>query len=379
MKYFVFNKTSDYTRGYTEHLEVSSSGLASEPGFFGRAAFFSRVLDSGKEGTIWHRMTGKRLKDSPAAIRISFYTSEELILEEPEEKVDLREVMRSDEYSVSEKKKRLQPFLRKELTFGTDVLLHSLEGRYLWFLLELYPQTEETVELGEFMVSFQNRSWTTYLPEIYQKEMGNNSFLERYLSIFQSLYDDLGTQIREIPACLDPETAKREFLEWLADWLDIEDPYMWNERQLRFLLEHAMEFQAARGTRRGIELFVELYTGEKPFVIEWQDWAEYRDAPVYGKLLEELYTDDSGSFMVLVREESIPAYQEHQTLLRILEQIKPVQMEVNLIVLKPYIFADGYSYLGVNSVLGQYEEAALGGNSRLAFTTMTGEEERNKS
>lgn len=379
MKYFVFNKTSDYTRGYMEHLTASASGLASETGFFGRAVFFSRVLDSGKKGTIWHRMIGKRLKDGSAAIRISFYTSEEIELEIQGKSVDLREVMRSKEFSISEKKECFQPFLRKELTFGTDMLLHSLDGRYFWFLLEIYPQTEESVELGEFMISFQAQSWTAYLPELYQREMGNNSFLDRYLSIFQSLYDDLGTQIREIPKHLDPETAKREFLEWLAEWLDIEDPYMWNERQLRFLLEHAMEFQAARGTRRGIELFVELYTGEKPFVIEWQDWSSYRNASPYGKLLGELYADDPGCFTVLVQEACIPAYQEHQTLLRILEQIKPVQMEVNLIVLKPYIFADGYSYLGVNSVLGQYERAALGGNSRLAFATVTGNEERSDS
>lgn len=379
MKYFVFNKSSDYTRGYMEHLKAEPSGLASEYGYFGKAVFFSRILDSGKQGTIWHRMTGRYLNESPAAIRISFYTSEELEPDIMGKRVDLRQIIHSDKLSVSEKKEQLHMFLRKELPYGTDMLLHSLEGRYLWFFLEVYPQTEEAVRLGEFMISFQAQNWTRYLPELYQKEMGNDSFLDRYLAIFQSLYDDLGDQIRDIPEYLDPAMAKKEVLEWMTDWLDIEDPYMWNESQLRFLLEHAMEFHAARGTKRGIELFVELYTGEKPFVIEWQDWEEYRDIPHYGKLLEKLYADDPGSFTVLVRESGIPAYQDYQTLLRILEQIKPVQMEVSLIVLNPYIFADGYSYLGVNSVLGRYEEAALDGNSRLAFATVAEEEERSKS
>lgn len=378
MKYFIFNKTSDYTRGYTEHLQVSALGLKSDSGFFGRAAFFSRVLDSGTEGTVWHRMTGKFRKESPAAIRMSFYTSDEIVFANGEKTIDLRDWMKSEQLSVAEKKERLKPFLRKETAFGTDVLLHSMEGRYLWFLLEIYPQTQEAVELGEFLISFPAQSWTRYLPEVYQREMGNNSFLDRYLSIFQSLYDDVGNKIREIPMYLDPQTAPEESLEWLSEWLDIEDPYMWNEKQLRFLLEHAMEFQKARGTKKGIELFVELYTGQKPFVVEWQDWVAYRDTLVYGKLLEDLYEDNPGSFMVLVQESCIPDYRDHQTLLRILEQIKPVQMEVNLIVLKPYIFADGYSYLGVNSVLGQYEEAVLGGNSRLAFATVALEEERSE-
>ncbi len=376
MKYFVFNKTSDYNRGYAEHMEGSPSGLVTETGFFGKAAFFSRILDSGKEGTIWHRMTGKQKKKGSAAIRISFYASDTIQYLEQGETMNLKELLKSAELSLSEKKKRLEPFLKKEMSYSQDILLHGLEGRYLWFLLEVYPQTDEPVALGEFMITFPAQSWMKYLPELYQKQMGNQSFLDRYLAVFQSLYEDVGGEIKSFPQQLDPKTADQQFLEELAGWLDIETPYMWRESQLRFLLEHAMEFQASRGTRRGIELLVELYTGEKPFVIEWQDWSVYQNNGSYGKLLEQLYEDDPGCFTVLVKEENIPAYQEHQTLLRILEQIKPVQMEVNLIVLKPYIFTDGYSYLGVNSVLGQYEKAALDTNTRLAFATLTGEEER---
>lgn len=350
-----------------EHLQVSADGIETESGFFGKAAFFSRILDSTKEGNIWHRMTGERNKDSHAAIRISFYASDMLLFETAKGYVDLREWMRSTEISISEKKKRFAPFLKKELAFGEDILLHGIEGRYLWFLLEIYPQTEDSVKLGAFMVRFGVKSWTTYLPELYQKGMGSNSFLERYLAIFQSLYDDMGMQMKDVINELEPKTASKKFLTWLAEWLDIEMPYLWNEKQLRFLLAHSMEFQEARGTKRGIELFVELYTGEKPFVIEWQDWADKKE---YGKLLGQLYTDDPDCFTVLVKESCIPTHKEHQTLLRILEQIKPVQMEVNLIVLESYLFLDGYSYLGVNSVLGQYENAVLGTNSRLAFATL---------
>ena len=51
-------------------------------------------------------------------------------------------------------------------------------------------------------------------------------------------------------------------------------------------------------------------------------------------------------------------------------------MEVNLIILESYLFLDGYSYLGINSVLGQYEEAVLGTSSRLAFATLAEDCER---
>ena len=376
MKYFVFNKASDYERGYGQHVAVSAQGILVRPDFYGKAAFFSRVLDSFEAGTVWHRMLCRRFEAQHTAVQISYYTAEQLVFENQEERVDLQEIIRSEELSLSEKKERLLPFLRCQFPFVPDILLHGMQGRYLWFLLEIYPQAEEEIRLGDFQVYFPAQSWKDYLPELYQKEMGNNSFLDRYLSVFQSLYDDLGTQIRNLTNCLDQGSAEPEYLEWLADWLNVEEPYMWTEKQLRFLLEHIMEFYGARGTRRGIELFVELYTGEKPFVIEWEEWEGFRENIGQGRLLSALYPNDPGSFTVLVREGCIPGYKEHQALLRMIERLKPVQLELQLIILKPYIFSDRYSYLGVNSVLGQYEEAVLDGSGRIAFATVAEDDER---
>lgn len=374
MNYFVFNKTSDYTRGYMEHVTAGPSGILVESGYTGRAVFLSRVMDSAVSGTIWHRMTCRDCAQDRVAARISFYTAEEPDCPCGEDSLDVREVIRSKAFSLTRKKEYLRPFLKKQVPFGPDILLHSLEGRYMWFLLEIFPQTEEEVRIGTFMIRFPAVSWIRYLPELYQKEMGNNSFLDRYLSIFQSLYDDVGDLIRKFSDWLEPGLAQPGILNWMAGWLDVEEPYIWTEEQLRYLLEHIMEFYRARGTRRGVELFVELYTGRKPFVVEWQDVALFREKGVQRELLESLYEDDPDSFTVLVQEECVPGYKEHQTLIRIIEQISPVRMELHLIVLKPYIFADGYSYLGVNSVLGRYEEAVLGQNSRLAFASVAGEE-----
>ncbi len=374
MKYFVFNKTSDYSRGYAEHVTPGPDGIRTEAGYEGCAGYFSRVLDSACSGTVWHRMTCESCAEDQAAVRISFYAAEEPVCPWGENTLDIHEVIHSEALTLSQKKKQLSPFLKTRLPFGADLLLHSVEGRYLWFLLEIYPQTEEPVRIGRFTVYFPAVSWVMYLPELYQKEMGNNSFLDRYLSIFQSLYDDAGMRIRKFSDCLKPGMADPEILHWMAGWLDVEEPYIWNQEQLRYLLEHVMEFYRARGTRRGVEMFVELYTGQKPFVVEWQDVADFWEKGVQKRLLRDLYEDNPDSFTVLVSEACIREYKDHQTLIRIIEQIKPVRLKMHLIVLKPYIFADGYSYMGVNSVLGQYEGAVLGQNSRLAFSSVAGEE-----
>jgi len=369
MKYFLFNKASDYERGYAEHASWDGRGLAVEPGYMGKAVFFSRVLDSGEDGTRWHRLTCAFPGGSGAAMRISFYTSDGAVWEQEGETVELRKLIRSPERTPAEKKAAMSRFLRRQAPFAPDLLLHGLEGRYLWFLLELYPQGGDFPALRDFTIYFPAESWVSGLPELYRGS-GEDSFLDRYLSIFQSLQDDLTRQIRSFPLCLDPETAPPDFLSWLAGWLDIEEPYMWEEKKLRRLLGRAVELYGARGTRRGLESFVELYTGEKPFIVEWQDWEDFRGNGERGRLLEKLYEADPGCLTVMVRESCIPAPGGVQALYRLLESLKPVQLRVRLIVLKPYLFADWYSYLGVNSVLGRYDEAVLGVTGRLAFATV---------
>lgn len=371
MKYFVFNKTSDYERGYGEYMAYHSAGISVLKDCLGRAFFWSRILDSVSAGTLWHRLTCNVPEAGSAVIRISFYTSDEITFEEEGRTLDLKRTLRSEQLSLSEKKDICRPFLRKQLPLAPDILLHGLEGRYLWFLLEIYPQGTGQIEMGNFMVYFPAESWTANLPELYRRDMGNDSFSDRFLAIFQSIYDDISRQIKEFGNCLDPGVAGPDMLHGIAAWMDVEEPYMWTEKQLRYLLAHAKEFFKTRGTAKGIEMYVELYTGETPFVIECQDWEKYTDS--YDGLLKKLYENDPYSVTVLVREECIPTYKDHRALLRMLEQVGPVQMKIRLVVLKPYIFADEYSYLGVNSVLGQYEAAMLGRGGRLNFTAISEE------
>ena len=371
MKYFVFNKTSDYERGYGEYMAYHSTGLSVKKECSGKASFWSRILDSVSDGNRWHRLTCKIPEAENAIVRISLYTSDEIVFGEGDKTLDLKKTLRSEQLSLSQKKEICQPFLRKQLPMAPDILLHGLTGRYLWFLLEIYPQVSGQIEIGDFMVFFPAESWTANLPELYRRDLGNNSFLDRFLTIFQSVYDDISLQIKEFINCLDPGVAGNDLLYMLAAWMDVEEPYMWTEKQLRYLLAHTKEFFEARGTAKGIEMFVELYTGEVPFVVECQDWEAFRDS--YDGLFKRLYKDEPYSVTVLIKEECIPTYKEHQALLRMLKQVGPVQMEICLVVLKPYIFADGYSYLGVNSVLGQYDGATLGSGSRLDFTAIADE------
>jgi len=52
---------------------------------------------------------------------------------------------------------------------------------------------------------------------------------------------------------------------------------------------------------------------------------------------------------------------------------KPAHMECRIVALKPYIFLGQHSYLGINSVLGQYKAFQLDGLCAVPFSIVAEE------
>ena len=77
-----------------------------------------------------------------------------------------------------------------------DVLLHQVKGRYLWFKVILAGQKGREPEISRMQIYFPKDTWLKYLPEVYQNDVESASFLERYLAIFQSVYEDMTKRIR---------------------------------------------------------------------------------------------------------------------------------------------------------------------------------------
>ena len=99
-----------------------------------------------------------------------------------------------------------------------DFLLHELKGRYLWILIRISGAAVDSHFCIEgFRVEFPWTSFSGYLPEIYQ-EAGQNSFFERYMAVFQSMYEDLEQQVDHLPRILDYESTPDENLETLLTW-----------------------------------------------------------------------------------------------------------------------------------------------------------------
>jgi len=370
--YFVFNKEADYRRGWGDNLRLTGSGIrADSPARPG--VFWSRLLDCGEKETVWHRMTMDSRSLGEASVRFSFYCSESRNAVWQGRNRDLDELLRSPDLTDEDRRTLSAPALARTALNPTDILLHELRGRYVWFRAELLPGGGETPEIGNLRLRFPQETWLRYLPEVYQADPAGKDFTERFLGIFQSLWDDLDEEIRGVARCFDPDAVGREYLEWLAGWLDVEDVYLWTEEQLRTLVRRGMELYRIRGTRQYVCEIVKLYTGQEPWVVEHSGIEPFFADAGQAAVLKELYGESPYMVTLVLDSSALESSDAHRALLHVIDSAKPAWIEVNLVVLKPYIFLDKYSYLGINSALNRYRPLNLDGYSALPFTGLGGD------
>lgn len=106
--------------------------------------------------------------------------------------------------------------------------------------------------------------YSRYLPDIYQE----NDFLQRFLSIFEDIWEPLEQRQDYIHMYFDPRTCPAPFLPWLASWLGLTFNPHWPEARRRRLLAQAMDLYRWRGTRYGLMRMIEVCTGLTPVIIE---------------------------------------------------------------------------------------------------------------
>ncbi len=364
--YFVFNKPSDYRRGWSDNMHILGGAVeAQDPERPG--VFWSRLLDSREKETLWHRLTMQSRSLGENSIRFDFYCSDSRQTQWDGQQRDLDRLIRDPELTDEERRVVSSPWLCRTAWNPKDILLTGLQGRYLWFRLELVPQGGETPQVSGIKLRFPQESWLKYLPEIYQDSGG---FTHRYLGIFQSLYEDLDEQIRSVAQYFDPQAAGGEYLEWLCGWIGVEDGYLWPEEKLRELVRRGMELYRIRGTRQYVVEMVKLYTGEEPWVIEYSEVEPFCGDGARAALMEELYGASPYLVTLVLPGAALQNNDAYKALLRIIDNARPAWVEVNLVVLTPYLFLDKYSYLGINSTLEGYQTLDLYGDSALPFARL---------
>lgn len=370
-KYFVFNKETDFLRGSWENIAFLSPGIRISNVDVAKGIYFSRLLDTREKKMKWHRLLVERAFTSKEAFKLKIYVSDVRYLEYEGKNYDIGEVLSDNSIPIGLKQQMFEQFLAKTFDDPEDALLFDIEGRYLWFQILLTSQNGISPEITKIKLFFPKNTWMEYLPEVYQANPKSASFVERFLGIFQTIYQDMTQQIDSVAKFFDANSVNEEILRWLAEWMAIDDSYVWTEENLRYLVANALYLYSMRGTVDYLEKMVKLYTGRTPYIIEHHQLEPFLTGNKRADLITELYGDNKYIFTVIVDMEAIVSNKEFKILTKIIDSSKPAHMESNLIVLEPFIFLDQHSYLGINSVLGQYHDFVLDGQAAISFTTIS--------
>ncbi len=353
MSYFVINKQLDYQRGFLEGGEFREGRLQIRQGNRTGACFISRLFDSREPGTEWARFTARGVPDAGAGLQLGFYASEEDWISVSGVHRPIAELISDPGMPAAQKKALFMPLLKKHIVGHDDVLLNGVKGRYLFFILDLYPR-ENGNSCGDMCLHFPKDSWLKYLPGVYSRDAESAEFTERFLGIFQSMYEDRGREIRKSAAMLNPDSCSRGILVQLAEWMDIRDIYLWPEDKLRILIRRMPDLSSRRGTIGGIREYLELYLGEKPVVRE--------------------DSNDPLCLVVGVREDYIDDPRESRALIRIIGHMKPAGMKVRLEAVSRRIQPESEVQIGINSKLLAPEETERDGEPQAEDAPQAGRE-----
>jgi phage tail-like protein len=137
-------------------------------------------------------------------------------------------------------------------------------------VLEQRPARGQMVyETTEVTVWIARRGYIEHLPAIYRRSDAVGRNLVRDLCfVFEHMFDSIEQNLTDGWRFYDPHVAPPEFLEWLARWTAFTTDLDWPEAQRRALIKRAVDLYRIRGTKRGLTLFLKLFTGHEPDIKE---------------------------------------------------------------------------------------------------------------
>ncbi len=139
-----------------------------------------------------------------------------------------------------------------------------------WTVLSQEPGKGQIVDADTIVtIRVAQRSFADFLPGIYRTSIyEGHTHLRDFLWIIRHMFDSVAMKVNNIANYFDPYTTPPEFLPWLASWIAFVLDEDWPEGKKRYLLRHAVEYYKIRGTVKGLKLFLSIFVGVEPEIIE---------------------------------------------------------------------------------------------------------------
>ncbi len=131
------------------------------------------------------------------------------------------------------------------------------------------PDAGEAIPEEGIRLVVAGKNYIDYLPRIYrQYDIREGMFLKRFMWLLKHPRIPIDRVIKNIHTYFQPFNTPRKFLPWLASVLALVLDEGWDEGKKRELIASIVRIYKLRGTPRGLALYLKIYTGSKPEIIE---------------------------------------------------------------------------------------------------------------
>jgi phage tail-like protein len=215
----------------------------------------TKPLDSNVYNCQWHRME-LRLSHLPAGTQVAVKAFAcAAIGDAPVAVKDPRWIEAFTVVAAVQPKPGEVSRLRSE-TF----LIQGGLGQFLTILLEVQGDGFGTPVVESLRVHYPRETYLEYLPPLYSSTEPMRVFLEGFLSIFQSEWDEFDRRVEESEALFDPRAVPAgTAMKYLAGWLALQLEDTWCADQNRQLLEATPKILSIRGTLEALRRHVAVY------------------------------------------------------------------------------------------------------------------------
>jgi phage tail-like protein len=213
--------------------------------------YVSQGLDSQREGCQWHKLVFSLAEPIPIGTQFTVWT------------------YTADEARSADEIDSLLPHeWQTAQSNPSDCLILSPPGRWLWLKIDFQGDGVATPILKSVKAFYPRETYLQYLPAVYQADPDSKDFLERFLSIFETLAQGTDDTIDHIAQYFDPDGVSEEFLPWLMAWVKLMVEADWPIATKRRLLRHAPELYRWRGTPQGLKQMLKLAFGLDVQILE---------------------------------------------------------------------------------------------------------------
>jgi len=136
-----------------------------------------------------------------------------------------------------------------------------------------YPDAGEKIDMSNDLYQIElcvaDKNVVEFLPSIYQRsDISGRNFLRDFLWIFEHIFNQTKEKLDSLHTYFDPLETPEKFLPWLGSWVAMVLEEDWPEVKKRNLIRKAVELYHLRGTVRGIMVYLKIFTGVEPKIIE---------------------------------------------------------------------------------------------------------------